>query len=141
MVAMMHKLPISIVKENLDISLTQAILVSRMIKKVAMIHTLTSYPNTYCDRPLKKDTINEMKEIVKESWVNAIIKSSIFLAFGPRTLSVIREYDARPSDYPVLTSFNPATVYIIALIIMQMGEKTYPPCENVFGKSSIIIAQ
>ena len=96
-VVKMHKLPISIVEENFEMSRIHAIRV-RMTKRTRPgVQGPTFNPNNACSKLTHVSVINEQNEMVNENCVAAIIISKTILARFPNTFMVMSEYDLSPT--------------------------------------------
>ena len=99
-VANIHKIPISIVEANFDMSRIHAIKVRMKTRTSPGVHGPTYMAKSVHNKPLIVSVMNAQNEIVNENWVAAIMKSRITFALLPRTLSVINEYDFNPRCIP-----------------------------------------
>lgn len=100
----MQRFPISMVAENFEISLTHAIAVSMTNSASPGVHGPTYRSNNVCSKLTHVCVRKAQKEIVKENWLAAIMKSRTTFARLPKTFKAMREKDLRPRCCPTSTS-------------------------------------
>lgn len=86
-----HKLPISIVNENLEMSRTHAMSVNMTKSTTPGVHGPTLRPNRVWSKPTHVSVMKAQKEMVNENWVAAIIMSNVTLARLPKIFKAMRE--------------------------------------------------